>query len=141
MFYCFKGRLQLLMYILTFWAATFLKFDWTEYLTLFGLAMLLMEYKPGFQFKKVFKNAKFGQCGPHLLWADTLCRSDCNLSLSYTCIFGKPSSIVQQEHVNTKINKQYSWNMWRNMWLYQLSPPPPIQPFKKITQVLNSMPF
>ena len=39
----------------------------TEYLTLFGFAMLLMEYKPAFQFKKVFKNAKFGQCGPHML--------------------------------------------------------------------------
>ena len=40
-----------------------------------------MEYKPAFQFKNVFKNAKFGQCGPHLLWADPMRRSDCNLSL------------------------------------------------------------
>ena len=39
----------------------------TECLTLFGFAMLLMEYKRAFQFEKVFKNAKFGQCGPHLL--------------------------------------------------------------------------
>ena len=48
------------------WAACDL-IEVTEYLTLFGFAMLLMEYKPAFQFKKVFKNAKFGQCGPHLL--------------------------------------------------------------------------
>ena len=54
----------------------------TEYLTLFGFAMLLMEYKPAFQLKKVFKNVIFGQRGPHLLWADPMRRSDCNLSLN-----------------------------------------------------------
>ena len=45
--------------------------------------MLLMESKRAFQFKKGFKNAKFGQCGPHLLRADWMRRSDCNLSLTF----------------------------------------------------------
>ena len=49
--------------------------------------MLLVEYKPAFQFKKVFKNAKFGQFGPDLLCADPMRRSDCNMSLSVLQVF------------------------------------------------------